>query len=154
MHIIIMLHCAHACGYSFTVHIEDSTEVQHNLNTQVVLPQTGILITWNPFDLLPSHAEDPSFYKVNIVLVEFDMNTGEWKDVEILASGLPNVGQANVVIPILSVRTNNNMTVRPIAIQVRIGEFSGDVLQRRRPIVRLLVNRVTLCMDANSVLHA
>ena len=35
------------------------------------------------------------------------------------------------------------MAVRPIAIQVRIGEFSGDV-QRRRPIVRLLVNRVTL----------
>ena len=41
-------------------------------------------------------------------------------------------------------RTNNNMAVRPIAIQVRIGEFSGDVMQRRRPIVRLLVNRVTL----------
>ncbi len=103
--LIIMLHCA------LPVHIEDSTEVQHNLNTPVILPQTEILITWNPFDLLPSHAEDPSFYKVNIVLVEFDMNTGEWEDVEILASGLPNVGQANVVIPILSVRTNNNMAV-------------------------------------------
>ncbi len=128
----------------FPVHIEDSTEVQHNLNTPVILPQTEILITWNPFNLLPSHAEDPSFYKVNIVLVEFDMNTGEWEDVEILASGLPNVGQANVVIPILSVRTNNNMAVRPIAIQVRIGDFSGDVLQQIRPIVRLLVNRVTL----------
>ena len=84
-------------GYSFTVHIEDSTEVQHNLNTQVVLPQTGILITWNPFDLLPSHAENPSFYTVNIVLVEFDMNTGEWEDVEILASGLPNIGQAKLM---------------------------------------------------------
>ena len=83
----------------FPVHIEDSTEVQHNLNTQVVLPQTRILITWNPFNLLPSHVEDPSFYTVNIVLVEFDMNTGEWEDLEILASGLPNVGQANVVIP-------------------------------------------------------
>ncbi len=127
----------------FPVHIEDSTEIQHDLSTLVVLPQTRIVVTWNVFSLLPSHAEDPSFYKVNIVLVQFDLNTGEWEDLVMLASGLPNVGQEIVVIPNLV--TNNNMVVRPVAIQVRIGEFSGDdVMQRKRPIVRLLVNRVFL----------
>ncbi len=56
-----------------------------------------------------------------------------------LSSDLLNVGQANVVIPNLV--TNNNMVVRPVAIQVRIGEFSGGVKRRKRLSV---VNRVIL----------
>ncbi len=133
------------CVYCLLEHIENTNEVQLNsLQSPLINPQSRISISWEPNGLLPTHVLDPTSYRVNIVLVLFNMHTGEWVEVPngIVNPSQENTGQAEVEINIVSDNNELINDVRPVAIQVKIDSASTVMRQKRVAPLLLSLGRV------------
>ena len=93
---------------------------------------------------MPTHIENPDQYLVNICLVRLTTN-GHWVQVEELARGFPNTGQATVKIPSLVDGDQQLIQdIQSVAIQVRVGESQDDSGSQSQTLIQQLEDRAML----------
>ena len=83
-------------------------------------------MTWSPQFIIPF--EDPSTYTVDIVLHEYDVIGNIWKELETLATNVPNSGERSVTIMADNNHLSNiNTVVCQVAIQITVGRAASNM---------------------------
>ena len=87
-------------------------------------------MNWSPESIVPMM--NPNEFLVDLMLAQFDPDKEEWEDIQMLVTGVENTGSRQVDIPL--VFTNNRLLsdIRPIAVQVQLGEERSNTRRKRQ----------------------
>ena len=89
-----------------------------------------INIYWSPQSIFPPVVDDISF-TVDITLRVLDIDSGEWKTLAMLASDLPNSGEAQVTIPNIPELEGFDNSLSPVVVEVGISTTSMTTTRKR-----------------------
>ncbi len=107
--------------------VEPDTE---NADVDFDYPSPGeyFNVTWDPEDILPPRViDDPLSFTVDIILYEFNLDTGLWVELQVLATNVPNTGERQVTIQAIEDNSRELPDVCPIAIAVAVSGESTSL---------------------------
>lgn len=92
-------------------------------NTDLILSSdTTVRVQWSPESILPMEA--PDNYRVDIELLEMNIESGSWEKMATLGTDLPNNGIADVRIPNVQEEDTVESSISPVIIQVAVSDSS------------------------------
>ena len=91
---------------------------------------------WSPEFIVPF--EDPTMYTVDITLYEYDATSSIWKELETLATAVPNSGERDVTVT-ADTNLNSEVDVSQVSIQVAVSRSSTVTESDPNTMVKRLV---------------
>ena len=100
--------------------------VDFNIPDLLFEPGVSFTVTWSPELIIPF--EDPTTYTVDIALYEYDVTSSIWKELEKLATDVPNSGKRTVTV------TDNtvDIDVRQVAVQIAVSRAATSNIMVKR----------------------
>ena len=119
--IVMYYDCAIATVLSIIVSLEGGSGVQLNTSNAVFESGDGVEITWLPETIVP--IVDPDSYTVDVRLSCFDNESDTFEELAVVASGIPNSGQAIITLPAINISG-----VCPLSIQVSLSGSTASLI--------------------------
>ncbi len=106
----------------------ENADVDFDYPSPLLLPDESFGVTWDPEDILPLPViDDPLSFTVDIVLYEFNLDTGLWEELQDLATDVPNTGERQVTIQAIEDNSLELPDVCPVAIAVVVSGESTSL---------------------------
>ena len=107
-------------------------------NGPVVATGDMVRLSWSPEAILPIEPHDS--YNINVMLREYDQESGEWIDTE-LAKEMPNSGSIEIAVPERAPK-NDNESAAPAVFQIEVSESSTDTQIQKRGLFSAIAKAV------------
>ena len=78
--------------------MDNAVEVESQ-DTALLTIGEGVNVTWNPLSVIDNNLFKIDTPKVDISLLRYKEDDGEWEETAVLATDLPNNGRASVMLP-------------------------------------------------------
>ncbi len=117
----------------------ENADVDFDYPSPLLLPDESFGVTWDPEDILPLPVIDDTLsFTVDIILYEFNLDSGLWVELQDLATDVPNTGERQVTIQAIEDNSRELPDVCPIAIAVVVSGESTSLSSNSKQGIDLL----------------
>ena len=108
----------------FAVSFTDAFEVYIDNDDLVFSSGATVRVQWSPKSIFPMETADA--YTVDIDLLELNTKTGEWHELMMLGSDIPNSGLAEVRVPDVQEEDTFEDSLSPVVVRVGLSSASTN----------------------------